>query len=368
MATDYPPLDDHTIVEDFVGASCSLQSINSRRLNWPPDIGYSPIPYHLANRNTLHIQNSASETACSDRLSALPHWHVPSHTQDQQPLPWLVVYPYHPIIETWGTSNTNSAYPTIFIPTDELDSDDNPALFNSLPESLRNLWGNILISTRYRYILYHTNKKIRIKAAVFLAQRLNNNTPYFVNLRGRSADSPLPAPSAELTGLCEAFLTRCRDVLLGRRRAFHLEDYTKWVSHNAAPVIPYSPDSQQPTYSAAPQTATPLPEPYLATTLPDAPPAPIPATATTEPSPPQSTSSVSAFTQAIPPLADFASEILSAASDIPTESPRDTTTPMAVDPTPVPSSTGPSLTPLPAVPPPVGPPLQGPSPPQPRIG
>ena len=291
MATDYPPLDDHTIVEDFVGASCFLQSILSRNLNWPPDIGYSPIPYHLVTRNTLHIQQSATETACSDRLSALPHWHVPSHTQDQQPLPWLVVYPYHPIIETWGTSNTNSSYPTIFIPTDELDSDDNPALFNFVPESLRNLWGNILISTRYRYILYHTNKKIRIKAAVFLAQRLNNNTPYFVNLRGRSADTPLPAPSAELTGLCEAFLTRCRDVLLGRRRAFHLEDCTKWVSRNAAPVIPYSPDSQQPTYSAAPQTATPLPEPYSATT---------------------------------------------AASDIPMECPRDTTTPMAVDPNPVP--------------------------------
>ena len=222
MATDYPPLDDRTIVEDFVGASCSLQSIISRRLNWPPDIGYSPIPYHLANRNTLHIQNSASETACSDRLSALPHWHVPSNTPDQQPLPWLVIYPYHPIIETWGTSNTGSSYPNIFIPTDELDSDDNPALFNALPESLRNLWGHILISARYRYILYHTNKKIRIKAAVFLAQRLNNNTPYFVNLRGRSEDTPLPAPSAELTGLCEAFLTRCREVLLGRRRAFHL--------------------------------------------------------------------------------------------------------------------------------------------------
>ena len=187
----------------------------------------------------------------------------------------------------------------------------------------------------------HTNKKIRIKAAVFLAQRLYNNTPYFVNLRGRSADTPLPAPSAELTGLCEAFLTRCRDVLLGRRRAFHLEDYTKWASHNAAPVIPYSPDSQQPTYSAAPQTATPLPEPYSATTLPAAPLAPIPATATTEPSPPQSTSSVSAFTQAIPPLADFASEILWAASDIWMESPRDTTTPMAVDPNPVPPSTHP---------------------------
>ena len=190
MATDYPPLDDHTSVEDFVGASCSLQSILSRNLNWPPDIGYRPIPYHLVNRNTLHIQQSATETACSDRLSALPHWHVPSHTQDQQPLPWLVVYPYHPIIETWGTSNTNSSYPTMFIPTNELDSDDNPALFTSLPESLREVWGNILISTRYRYILYHTNKKIRIKAAVFLTQRLNNNTPYFVNLRGRSASRP----------------------------------------------------------------------------------------------------------------------------------------------------------------------------------
>ena len=59
MATDYPPLDDHTIVEDFVGASCSLQSILSRNLNWPPDIGYSPIPYHLVTRNTLHIQQSA---------------------------------------------------------------------------------------------------------------------------------------------------------------------------------------------------------------------------------------------------------------------------------------------------------------------
>ena len=190
MATDYSRLDDHTIVEDFVGASCSLQSINSRRFNWPPDIGYSPIPYHLANRNTLYIQNSASETVCSDRLSALPHWHVPSHTQDQQPLPWLVVYPYHPIIETWGTGNTNSRYPTLFIPTDEVDSDDNPALFNSLPESLQNLWGNILISTRYRYILYHTNKKICIKAAVFLAQRLNNN-----NLRKRGK----PGKKASIT-------------------------------------------------------------------------------------------------------------------------------------------------------------------------
>ena len=60
---------------------------------------------------------------------------------------------------------------------------------------------------------------------------------------------------------------------------------------------------------------------------------------TTEPSPPQSTSSVSAFMQAIPPLAD--SEIPSAASDIPMESPRNTTTPMAVDPNPVPPSTDP---------------------------
>ena len=165
---------------------------------------------------------------------------------------------------------------------------------------MRNLWGNILISTRYRYIIYHTNKKIRVKSAVFLAQRLNNNTPYFTNLRGRTAASPLPAPSAELTGLCATFLTRCRDVLLGRRRAYHPEDYTKWVTHNAAPVLPYSPDSQQPTYSAAPQTVAPLPEPSMVNTLPAAPLASVPATATTEPSPPQSTSSVSAFTQAIP--------------------------------------------------------------------
>ena len=233
MATDYPPLDDHTIVEDFVGASCSLQSIISRRLNWPPDIGYSPIPYHLANRNTLHIQQTASETA-----SALPHWHVPSHTRDQQPLPWLVSLSTRTILSLRLGAPVTPAAPTLIFSSPPMNCYDNPALFNALPESLQNLWGHILISTRYRYILYHTNKKIRIKAAVFLAQRLNNNTPYFVNLRGRSEDTPLPAPSAELTGLCEAFLTRCREVLLGRRRAFHLEDYTKWASHNAGPSHP----------------------------------------------------------------------------------------------------------------------------------
>ena len=198
MATEYPPLNDNTIVEDFVGASCTLQAINAYALAWPPDIGYTPIPYHIVNRNTLHIQQSVSETACADRISALPHWHVPPGPRDQQTLPWLVIYPYHPIIDTWGTGHTNSSYPPHFIPTDEVDTESNPELFNLLPESLQNLWGNILISTRYRYILYHTNKKIRVKAAVFLTQRFNNTTPYFTNLRSHTSDAPLPAPSPEL--------------------------------------------------------------------------------------------------------------------------------------------------------------------------
>ena len=345
MAHVYPPLNDDTVVEDFVGASCTLHAINSRALDWPPSIGYTPIPYHIANRHTLHIQQSATEAACDDRLRALPHWHVPPGPRDQQALPWLVIFPYHPIIETWGTAHTNSGYPIHFVPTDEVDSDSNPELFNLLPESLQNLWGNILISTRYRYILYHTKRHIRVKSAVFISQRFNNTTPYFTNLRGRTPTSPLPTPSAELTTQCQAFLSRCRDVLLGRRLAFNLEGYNGWVTANEAPVIRYVPDNQQPTYTATPTPETPLEASASApSTVPDTPAAPIPPIARPDPVPsmptlPPSAPSASTPNQTVSPRADIASDVVSAPSDHPTTSPRETPAPMDIDPVARPHST-----------------------------
>ena len=327
MAHVYPPLNDTTAVEDFVGASCTLHDINSRSLDWPPSIGYTPIPYHIANRHTLHIQQSATEATCDDRLRALPHWHVPPGPRDQQALPWLVIFPYHPIIETWGTAHTNSGYPIHFVPTDEVDSDSNPELFNLLPESLQNLWGNILISTRYRYILYHAKRHIRVKSAVFISQRFNNTTPYFTNLRGRTPTSPLPTPSAELTTQCQAFLSRCRDVLLGRRLAYSLEGYNSWVTANEAPVIRYVPDNQQPTYTATPTPETPLEASASApSTVPDTPAAPIPPIVRADsvpsmPTLPPSAPSASTPNQTVSPRADIASDVVSAPSDHPTTSP-----------------------------------------------
>ena len=85
-------------------------------------------------------------------------------------------------------------------------------------------------------------------------------------------------------------------------------------------------------------------------------------------SPPQSTSSVSAFTQAIPPLADFASEILSAAFGYSNGFPsRHYNTYGSRPKSPVYLPLVP-LTPLPVTPHPVGPQLLGPSLIPPRIG
>ena len=141
---------------------------------------------------------------------------------DRNQVPWLVVYPYHPIIDTFGIGASRVNIPTCFIDSAELEDDSNPELYNSLHPDLQQVWGDLII-------IYHTKKPIRVKAAKHFADRLNTNSPYFRGLRQRNANTPIPTTPESVITQCREFLAHCREVFLGRHRPNDPTKFHTWV-------------------------------------------------------------------------------------------------------------------------------------------
>ena len=248
------PLNGDIPLESYVKADYTLTQV-LQGLPFPPEGGHIAVNPNIINKDNLNLQSAIPAPNLDELHASLPHWSVPARPEDGNQIPWWVVYPYHPVIDTFGPGRTYVAVPTILFDTAEVDNEARPDIFNILPDALQTEWGNLLINTRFRFVLYHTKKPIRIKAAKHFGDRLNNTSPYFNTLRARDRHTPLPTTPQQIIAQCQTLLTKRREVFLGRRRPYHPQHFNQFVTSfglealtfGGPGVLPVPPLPQDPT-------------------------------------------------------------------------------------------------------------------------
>ena len=79
----------------------TCQEIYDRSIPFPPaEPGYNIFPTCMIDKAQpcLQIQHEWDPTCITNLMSALPHFDIPARTDDPSPLPWRVLWPYHPVI------------------------------------------------------------------------------------------------------------------------------------------------------------------------------------------------------------------------------------------------------------------------------
>ncbi len=103
-------MSDSTPTEHWLGISHDFHHIHDRTLSWYPGDNLGSVPDAAVDKTNLQLQHVGS-TRLNVLMPALPHWHFQPRTPGN-PLPWLLIYPYHPVIDTFGHNKANSAYLT----------------------------------------------------------------------------------------------------------------------------------------------------------------------------------------------------------------------------------------------------------------
>ena len=223
------PLAGDIPLESYVNADYTLTQV-LQGLPFPPQGGHIAVNPNIINKDNLNLQSAIPAPQLDELHASFPHWSIPARPEDGNQIPWWVVYPYHPVIDTFGTGRTYVSVPHCLLDTAEVDNEARPEIFNNLPDALQTEWGNLLINTRFRFVLYHTKKPVRIKAAKHFGDRLNNTTPYFTTLRTRDRHTPLPTTPQHIVDQCQTLLTKCRDVFLGRKRPYNPQHFHPFVT------------------------------------------------------------------------------------------------------------------------------------------
>ena len=218
------PLNGDIPLETYVHADYTLTQV-LQGIPFPPQGGHISVNPNIINKDNLNLQSAIPAPQLDELHASLPHWSIPARPDDGNQIPWWVVYPYHPVIDTFGTGRTHVSVPHCFLDTAEVDNENRPEIFTLLPDALQTEWGNLLINTRFRFVLYHTKKPVRLKAAKHFGDRLNNSTPYFNALRARDRHTPPPTTPQHIVAQCQTLLTKCREVFRGRRRPYNSQHF-----------------------------------------------------------------------------------------------------------------------------------------------
>ena len=237
------PLTGDIPLESYVNADYTLTQV-LQGLPFPPQGGHIAVNPNIINKDNLNLQSAIPAPQLDELHASLPHWSIPARPEDGNQIPWWVVYPYHPVIDTFGTGRTYVSVPHCLLDTAEVDNEARPEIFNNLPDALQTELGNLLINTRFRFVLYHTKKPVRIKAAKHFGDRLNNTTPYFTTLRTRDRHTPLPTTPQHIVDQCQTLLTKCRDVFLGRKRPYNPQHFHPFVTSFGLEALTFVADGQ----------------------------------------------------------------------------------------------------------------------------
>ena len=159
--------------ETWLNISPTCQQIHDQLLQFPPkEPGYYEFPSCMIDKSELQIQHEHNHPKIDKLMSALPHFDVSPRHDDISALPWRVLWPVHPVIDTFGHTSP-------FLYPDDL----NTAISDTLPNTLDDLRDYILIEPRSRVVIYHGQGPVRHRCAVFLAARMKGDiAPYFRNL------------------------------------------------------------------------------------------------------------------------------------------------------------------------------------------
>ena len=162
-------------------------------------------------------------------MSALPHFDIPARIDDPSPLPWRVLWPYHPVIETFGQAKCRLPDDNPFFYLQDL-VDNNPAFAGTIPDDLERNSDFIVVDPVRRVVIYHRVAQARHKCAIFLASRVEGElAPYFQSLWHRDENTPLPTTDPTFySTIISTRLQQAFDILMGRGRPMHK---TGWSDH-----------------------------------------------------------------------------------------------------------------------------------------
>ena len=153
------PLTGDIPLESYVQADYTLAQVLQRQVPFPPEGSHISVNPNIINKDNLNLQSAIPAPNLDELHASLPHWPIPARPGDGNQIPWWVVYPYHPVTDTFGSGRSQVPVPHCFLDTAEIDDEARPDVFNNLPDALQPEWGNLLINTGS--VSYYTTPKSR---------------------------------------------------------------------------------------------------------------------------------------------------------------------------------------------------------------
>ena len=232
MALSDPP---HNPIEaqELFKTSLTADVIHNREISFPPNVGYFPVPPHTFDRSPFDLELAyASSASVSGLMAALPQWNLDPASEAVDKKPWRVIWPYHPILNTWSKGSGNTPTVDKFKHIDDLDE----ATVAELPPGHEDYSQGALIFPLYRIIAYHTVQQIRYKFAQWVELQLSQRdlAPYFHDLKLPDR-GPVPLiPPEVVTRIAQAD-HHAMLVMHGKRNAHNSFELKKYCNKQEIP-------------------------------------------------------------------------------------------------------------------------------------
>ena len=142
---------------------------------------------------------------------------------------WRVLWPYHPVIETFGQAKCRLPDNNPFFYLHDLVETD-PAFAGIIPDALDKNSDFIVVNPVQRVVIFHRVAQARHKCAIFLASRVEGElAPYFQSLWRRNENTPLPTTDPTFySTIISTRLQQAYDILMVCGRPMHR---TAWAEH-----------------------------------------------------------------------------------------------------------------------------------------
>ena len=227
--TSYP-----TDPETWLKLPYSYRAVHARQVRWYPGDSYLTLPSSLIDKGDVSIANAEGDTL-DGFMAALPQWDLPVVAGDPSPLPWRLIWTWHPVLEAFGhNKSANSSYTPDpwFYPT-ELHDNQKEA-YKLLPVEIENYHDYVIVYPLYRLIVFHHTAKPRNKMINLLTSKLAlpGDSVYFHSLKTRRPGAPLPTIPDWVNDVCARKLQDALLVLLKQRSPNDKSSWKTYVQAN----------------------------------------------------------------------------------------------------------------------------------------
>ena len=216
--------------EKWLSLPYSYKAVHARQVRWYPGDAYHSLPSSLVDKSDVSLAHAEGDTL-DGFMAALPQWNIPPVTGDPSPLPWRLIWTWHPVLEACGLNkNANSSYsPDPWFYPSKL-YDNQREIYALLPGEIENYQDHVIVYPLYRLIVFHHTSKPRKKMIHLLTSKLAlpGTSAYFLSLKNRQAGDPLPTIPDWVNDTCARKLHDALLVLLKQRTP---NDVTSWKTY-----------------------------------------------------------------------------------------------------------------------------------------